>query len=166
MGKITPPHPLSEDHDLSEFHSGKDALDDWLQRKARSSEKDGAARTLVLCDDTKVIGFYSLSASSVERVRVPGNLRRNMPSPIPVILLGQFAVHTDYQGRGIGKDLLADALKRAVKAASFIGARAVMLMALDAKAKQFYEGYGFKAFSDDEPFMMYMRLSVVEAMLD
>lgn len=89
-----------------------------------------------------------------------------MPSPIPVILLGQFAVHTDYQGRGIGKDLLADALKRAVKAASFIGARAVMLMAIDAKAKQFYEGYGFKPFSEDEPFLMYMRLSVVEAMLD
>ncbi len=118
-----------------------------------------------MCEDDKVIGFYSLSASSVERARVPGNVRRNMPSPIPVILLGQFAVHTDYQGQGIGKDLLADALKRAVKASSIIGARAVMLMAIDPKAKQFYEGYDFKAFSEEEPFMMYLRTSTVEAML-
>ena len=165
MGTISPPQPLSESHDLADFRSGNDALDDWLQRKARSSEKGGAARTLVLCDDDKVIGFYSLSASSVEHVRVPGNVRRNMPSPIPVILLGQFAVHVDYQGKGIGKDLLADALKRAVKASAFIGARAVVLMAIDSKAKHFYEGYGFKTFSEEEPFMLYLRVSVIEAML-
>ena len=83
------------------------------------------------CDGMRVVGFYSLAASAVERRRVPSRVGRSMPEPVPVILLGQLAVDTDYQGRGLGSDLLVDAAKRALSAAEFIGARAIVVQALD-----------------------------------
>ena len=119
------------------------SLNTWLQRKARLNEAKGGARTYVVCDGARVIAFYSLAASSVERRRVSSRVGRNMPEPIPVILLGQLAVDTDYQGRGLGSDLLIDAGKRALTAADVIGARAIVVQAFDQDAKKFYAPFGF-----------------------
>ena len=128
------PEPLAEHHDISQFRSGVPGLDAWLQGKARLNEAKGGARTYVACDGTRVVGFCSLAASAVERRRVPSRAGRNMPEPVPVILLGQLAVDTDCQGRGLGSDLLVDAAKRALSAAEFI--KELPLGLLSAMARQ------------------------------
>lgn len=166
MGTIAPPEPLSERHDISQFHSGVPGLDAWLQSKARLNEAKGGARTYVACDGVRVVGFYSLAASAVERRRVPSRVGRSMPEPVPVILLGQLAVDTDYQAHGLGSDLLVDAAKRALSAAEFIGARAIVVQALDERAKSFYARFGFRPFSEREPLMLLLRISELKTFLD
>lgn len=136
-----------------------DSLNACLQRKARLNELKGGARTYVVCEGDRVIGFYSLAASSVERRRVSSRIGRNMPEPVPVILLGQLAVDRNYQGRGLGTDLLIDAGKRALAAAEMIGARAIIVQALDEQTKGFYEQAGFLPFSEHEPHMLLLRIS-------
>ena len=174
MGTITPgqargkphaPQPLGARHDVSQFDSGIDGLNTWLQRKARLNEATGGARTYVVCDGDRVVAFYSLAASSVERRRVSSRVGRNMPEPIPVILLGQLAVDVNYQGRGLGSDLLIDAGKRALAAADVIGARAIVVQAFSEEAKTFYEQFGFLPFSDREPLMLILRISELRAVL-
>ncbi|MYH31740.1 MAG: GNAT family N-acetyltransferase [Acidobacteria bacterium] len=162
---MTAPEPISERHDVSRFDSGTDSLDTWLQRKARLNEAKGGARTYVVCDGDRVIAFYSLAASSVERQRVPSRVGRSMPEPIPVILLGQLAVDTGHRGRGLGAHLLVDAAKRALAAADVIGARALVVQALDDEARGFYEQFGFRRFSDREPLMLILRIAELRAAL-
>ena len=82
-----------------------------------------------------------------------------MPEPIPVILLGQLAVDLDCQGRGLGGDLIVDASRRALAAADLIGARAVIVQALDERAGNFCERFGFRAFPEREPLMLLLRIS-------
>ena len=166
MGTIAAPEPLAERHDISQFRSDVPGLDAWLQGKARLNEAKGGARTYVACDGTRVVGFYSLAASAVERRRVPSRVGRSMPEPVPVFLLGQLAVDTDFQGRGLGSDLLVDAAKRALSAAEFIGARAIIVHALDERAKSFYGRFGFRPFSEREPLMLLLRISELRAFLD
>lgn len=131
----------------------------WLQRKARLNESKGGARTYVVCAQDRVIAFYSLAASSVERRRVSSRVGRSMPEPIPVILLGQMAIDSDYQGRGLGSDLLFDAGRRSLAAAGVIGARAIVVQALDERVATFYQHHGFTRFSDLEPLMLILRIS-------
>ncbi len=165
MGAISAPEPLSDRHEVSRFRSGVPNLDAWLQGKARLNEAKGGARTYVACDGRRVAGFYSLAASAVERQRVSSRVGRNMPQPVPVILLGQLAVDRDYQGRGLGSDLLIDAAKRALVAADVIGARAIIVQALDERAKSFYERFGVRQFSDREPLMLVLRVSALRVLL-
>ena len=166
MGTVAAPEPLAQHHDISQFRSGVTGLDAWLQGKARRNETKGGARTYVACDGTRVVGFYSLAASAVERRRAPSRVGRSMPEPVPVILLGQLAVDADYQGRGLGSDLLIDAAKRALSAAEFIGARAIVVQALGEPAKSFYGRFGFRPFSEREPLMLLLRISELKAFLD
>ena len=164
MGTVTAPAPIREHHEVSRFDSGIESLDAWLRSKARTNEAKGGSRTYVVCDGNQVIGFYSLAASSVERRRVSSRIGRNMPEPIPVILLGQLAVDRRHQGRGLGCDLLQDAAKRALGAADAIGARALIVQALNQEAKRFYESFGFTSFTK-EPLMMLLRMSELKAAL-
>ena len=166
MGTLSAPTPLAPHHDVSRFSSGVPALDAWLHRKARLNEARGGARTYVACDGDRVAGFYSLAASSVERLRVSSRVGRNMPEPIPVILLGQLAVDTDYQGRRLGSDLLVDAAQRAHAASDLIGSRAIVVQAIDERAKSFYARFGFRPFSEREPLMLLLRTSELAALLE
>ena len=165
MGSIAAPESLAEHHNITRFRSGVPSLDAWLQRKARLNEAKGGARTCVACDGLRVAAFYSLAASALERRRVPSRVGRSMPQPVPVILLGQLAVDTDYQGRGLGPDLLVDAAKRALTAADVIGARAIIVQALNEQARSFYERFGFRPLSDREPLMLVLRISELRALL-
>ncbi len=165
MGPISAPEPLGPQHDLSHFTSGVPALDSWLQGKARLNEAKGGARTYVACDGDRVVGFYSLAASAVEKRRVSSRVGRSMPEPVPVILLGQLAVDANYQERRLGSDLLIDAAGRALAAARVIGARAVVVQAIDEAAAAFYGRFGFRPFSDREPLMLLLRISELRALL-
>ena len=144
---------------MSRFDCGVPGINAWLQRKARLNESKGGARTYVVCAQDRVIAFYSLAASSVERRRVSSRVGRSMPEPIPVILLGQLAIDSDYQGRGLGSDLLFDAGRRSLAAADVIGARAIVVQALDERVATFYQHHGFTRFSDREPLMLILRIS-------
>ena len=88
-----------------------------------------------------------------------------MPDPVPVILLGQLAVDTNYQGRRLGSDLLIDAAWRALTAADLVGARAIVVQAIDGQARAFYERFGFRPYSDREPLMLLLRISELKALL-
>lgn len=165
MGALTGPTSIRGHHDLSRFDCGVDSLNSWLRSKARLNETRGGARTYVVCDGNAVVAFYSLAATSIERRRVSSRVGRNMPNPIPAILLGQLAVDTNYQGQGLGSHMMVDAGKRVLAAADLIGARAVMVQALDQRARAFYESVGFRQFSDREPLMLLARLSELKTAL-
>ena len=166
MGPLGPPEPLAPRHDISQFSSGVPTLDAWLRGKARLSEAKGGARTYVACDGDRVAGFYSLAASSVERRRLSSRVGRDMPDPVPVILLGQLAVDEARRGRGLGSDLLIDAVGRALAAAGEVGARAVVLQAIDERARAFHERFGFRPFSEREPLMPVLRMSEIAGLLE
>jgi GNAT superfamily N-acetyltransferase len=146
-GRLSAPAPITPEARIDDFSSGKPPLDDWLQRRAMKAE-GRSARTYIVTAHSAVVGYYCFAAGAVRLLDAPKALRRNMPDPVPVILLGRLAVDQRWQGRGIGKGLLKDALLRALAASLHIGARAVLVHAIDDDAKAFYEGFGFIAFPD------------------
>src|SRR5262249_50854041 len=146
--------------DLDAFECGVAALDEWLKRRARRNETEGASRTFVTCLGRQVVGYYSLAAASVLRAAAISNVRRNMPDPVPAVLLGRLAVDRRWHGKGIGADLLSDAVLRVVGAAGAIGVRAMLVHAISEEAKHFYERHGFRA-SAIEP--MTLMITIEEA---
>lgn len=158
MGRVTAPEPLSAFHQVAGFVSGEAVLDDWLKQRA-SKPCLGAARTFVVCkkDTKQVAGFYSLATGSVNHTEATGNLRRNMPDPIPVIILARLAVDLSFHGKGLGADLLHDAVLRCYRVAENIGVRAIMVHALTEEAKNFYIHHGFKS-SQTQQRTLFLRL--------
>jgi GNAT superfamily N-acetyltransferase len=140
---ISPPVPLAPEHELDAFASSVTPLDDWLRRRARANEAAGASRTFVICEGQRVIGYCSLAAGSVHHAKATGRVRRNMPDPVPVALLGRLAVDRSRQGKGLGRALLRDAILRVLGAAETIGVRAILVHAISDEAKAFYESCGF-----------------------
>lgn len=145
VGVITAPVLLGPDHDIQPFDCGKPTLNDWLKKRAVKAQRIGSsARTYVVCSPAaQVIGYYALATGSVNREDVPGKVKKNMPNPIPVVLLGRLAIDQSFKGQGIGVGLLKDALMRVLNAAEQIGVRAVLVHALDETARNFYLKHGF-----------------------
>lgn len=135
--RLSAPVPLTTEHDLSAFDCGEPALNDWLRHRALKNESR-FSRTYVVCADNRVVGYFCISAGSVERGTAPGKIRRNAPDLIPVSIIGRLAVSLDHAGKGLGADLLADALRRIALASQSIGIRAVMVQAKDEAARYFY----------------------------
>lgn len=135
--QLSAPAPLTPDHDLSEFDCGEPALNDWLKHRASKNESR-FSRTYVVCEGNRVAAFYCIAAGAVERAAAPGKLRRNAPDAIPVSVIGRLAVSYPYAGRGLGADMLADALRRIALASKTIGIAAVLVHAKDERAKAFY----------------------------
>ena len=140
---ISGPVPLAEAHRLDSFRCGKPELEFWLKQRARKNQLEAASRTFVVCAGNEVVGYYALSAGAVLHETVPGNVRRNMPEPIPVAVLGRLAVHSDWNGQGVGAGLLKDAVLRTARLAEEIGIRALLCHAIDENAKKFYLHHGF-----------------------
>jgi GNAT superfamily N-acetyltransferase len=141
------PERLGPHHDLSQFRNGKhDSLDAWLRDRALASE-GLSARTYVICASeppSRVIGYYAISTAMVQRSGLPSaKLRRGVPDEVPLLLIGRLAIDVNYLKRGLGTDLLIDALRRCLTAADTAGARAVITHAIDDDAVAFYERHGF-----------------------
>ncbi len=135
--KFSPPVPLTADHDLSAFDCGEAALNDWLRHQALKNESR-FSRTYVVCADNQVAAYFCIAAGAIERMAAPGKVRRNAPSNIPVSVIGRLAVSRDHAGKGLGADILADALRRIALASQSIGIGAVLVHAKDEAAKRFY----------------------------
>jgi GNAT superfamily N-acetyltransferase len=161
---LTPPLPLKADHDLSQFASGRPILDDWLRQRAARNESAGASRTYVVAEGARVVGYYALSTGAVEPRRAPGKVRRNMPDPIPVMVMGRLAVDRAWQGRGLGRALLKDAILRTLMAAEIAGLRALLVHALDAEAARFYRANGFLV-SPIDPLVLLLPLGTARQAL-
>jgi GNAT superfamily N-acetyltransferase len=162
---VTAPEPLAAHHDVSHFNCAHADLVDWLQRRALSNESAQASRTYVIAELGRVVGYYALAAGSIEPESAPGSVRRNMPRPIPAIVLGRLAVDDRYQGKGLGAGLLQDAVLRSLNAAAAIGARALLCHAIDEQARAFYLHHGFRQ-SPTELLTVMLDLSKVKAMLE
>lgn len=159
------PAPINSTHDVSRFDCGKALLNDWL--RDRALKNDGkASRCFVVCDGHSVVGFYALAAGAVRHDQAPGALKRNMPEQIPVIVLGRMAVDKEHQRKGLGPALLQDALRRALSVASNIGARAVLVHAIDHEVVPFYTQYGFKPFPDGDLTLFLSMKDVAAALSD
>jgi GNAT superfamily N-acetyltransferase len=158
------PQRLTSAHDVADFDCGVPALDDWLKRRALQNESSRASRTFVVVAGKRVVGYYALASGAVALAAATGRVRRNMPEPIPVMVLGRLAVDRAYQGSGLGSALLKDALLRTLAAAEFAGIRAVLLHAISDDAKRFYVRHGF-AQSPLDPMTLMISLADVEKAL-
>ncbi len=138
--------PISESHDLSRFDCGAhESLNDWLKRFALTNQKNESTRTYVVHRSGVVVGYYSISAGSVSVGEAPARIAQGLARhPIPVILLARLAVDKAEKGTGLGKALLKDALARIARAADIVGARAVLVHAIDEQARKFYEHFDFE----------------------
>jgi GNAT superfamily N-acetyltransferase len=143
------PVPLSRSHIVHDFNCGVESLDSWLKIRAFGAE-GRSARTYVACGiGQRVAGYYCLSAYMVSIESLPKRLGRNMPRKSPIILLGRLVVDVGFKGKGLGKLLIRDAILRALSGSVIIGARALMIEALDDSAKEFYQSLGFVSFPPD-----------------
>jgi GNAT superfamily N-acetyltransferase len=162
MAEITPPRPLLEDDERSQFDCGRDSLNAWFRRHAWHNHVSGISRTNVICDaGTKsIVGYVTLSAAQIEREFLAKAHQRNKPDPVPATLMGQLAIHKAYQGQGHARSLLLFALTAALRASREVGSFGVLTHPIDEQAREFYRRWGF----EDVPFDP--RRSMIVRMID
>lgn len=162
--RCTAPAHIEQHHDLTAFDCGQPELNEWLRRQALKNEASGASRTYVTCVEGRVVGYYALATGAVARAAATGKVRRQIPDPIPVMIIGRLAVDARHQGRGLGYGLLRDALLRTLQVATQTGIRAVLLHAMTADAKRFYQRAGFQE-SPVDPMTMMTAIADIEKAL-
>jgi GNAT superfamily N-acetyltransferase len=150
------PEILADHHQIADFDCGVPALDEWLKRRALANQTSGASRTYVACDDSAVGGYYALASGAVTTSAAPGRFRRNMPDPIPVVILARLAVGLEYHGKGLGRALFRDAAKRVLHASD--------VHAISEEAKAFYLALGLTP-SPLEPLTLMVSLTDLRAAL-
>ena len=145
--QVSKPSPFSEQHDCSAFDCGEPSLNDWLRRNALANQMSGASRTFVITGAEAaascVVGYYALAAGAVSHAEASGSIRRNMPDPIPLMVLGRLAIDCSCHGQGLGSALLKDAILRTLNVAKNVGIRALLVHALHDQARAFYLHHGF-----------------------
>ena len=135
--KLSAPVPLTAGHDLSGFDCGEPLLNEWLKQRALKNESR-FSRAYVTTAGSRVVAYYCISAGAVARTAAPGKVRRNAPDTIPVSAIGRLAVDRAFAGRGVGADMLSDALRRIALASQSIGIGAVLVHAKGDRAREFY----------------------------
>jgi GNAT superfamily N-acetyltransferase len=158
------PRLISADDILNEFESGEAELDNWLKNRALKNNLSGASRCFVVCAGKKVVGYYALSAGTISHEAAPKSMRRNMPDPLPVMLLGRLAVDRHRHNQGIGRALIRDAMMRVVTIAADTGVFAVLVHAISEPARQFYLSQGFVS-SPIQSRTLLMTLETVRSIL-
>ncbi|MBU3725079.1 MAG: GNAT family N-acetyltransferase [Burkholderiaceae bacterium] len=142
---LSAPEPLGVSHQLEGFDCGKIALTQWLVNHARQAQGSGSARTFVVCEKARVVGYYSLTVGQIDTLEAPERIRRGMGQyPIPLIILARLAVDMRFQKRGLGVSLLQDAITRSLAVAEHAGIRALLTHPIDSEADAFYRRFGFE----------------------
>ena len=157
--------PISKDHNTKQFDCGEAGLNGFLTRFALKNDINGIGRTFVAVrpNESKVLGYYTISSGSVKFDQLPSELK--LPKyPIPTAHIGKLATDLTVQGQGLGEALLFDALEKAESASQDIGIRVVELVALNEKAKSFYVRYGFQELID-QPMRLYLKIETVREAL-
>jgi GNAT superfamily N-acetyltransferase len=164
---LSAPQPLTARHVLAGFDSGVPSLDDWLRRRSLQNQGTGASRSFVVCDRGEtVVAYYALAASAVAVDATAGRFRRNMPDPIPVVVLARLAVDRTQHGRGLGRAMFRDAALRVLHAADSIGIRGLLVHAISEEARAFYLRLGLVPSPLDPMTLMTTLSDLREATLD
>jgi GNAT superfamily N-acetyltransferase len=159
--QLSAPIPLAAAHILDDFACGQASLDEWLKRRALTKQLSGASRTFVVTDqEGRVYGYQAMAAGAVSHQAATS--RRNMPDPVPLMVLARLAVDHRAQGIKLGASLLQDAVGRAVSVFQHASVQTLIVHALHDRAKQFYEHYGFQE-SSQHPMTLMLRLNFVKA---
>ena len=138
------PQPLNKHHQLEAFDCGKAALNDWLTRHARQAQSSGSAKTFIVTNGTQVAGYFSLTVGQVDTLEAPQRIRQGIGQyPVPVVILARLAVALDYQGQGIARGMLQDAIRRTLLIAEQAGIRAMLTHPIDTSTADFYQRFGF-----------------------
>lgn len=162
------PVPITPDHRLDGFDCGKPPLDNWL--RARAIDNEGrASRTYVVVAGVgaqagEVVAYYSLATGGVTLKDLKSKYRHNLPSPVPVMVLGRLAVDRRHGGHGIGPALLREAMARTLDVSRTAGVRMLMVHAIDDDAVAFYLKYGFHAFPAGDR-TMFLPMETIAAAL-
>ncbi len=162
--QLSPPAPIAADYKLTNFDCGEPSLNDWLKKRALKNHASGASRCFVISADSRVVGYYSLSAGAISHEAAPKAMRRNMPNPLPILLLGRLAIDQRYHNHGLGQALLRDAMLRAVSVSGHAGVFALLVHALSEPAKQFYLSRGFVQ-SPIQPMTLFITLETIRIIL-
>jgi predicted N-acetyltransferase YhbS len=164
LSTFSRPRALRSSDRRGEFDCGETSLNDWLNERAVKNETTGASRTFVSTDNSgSIAGYYCLSASSLALEEAAGRVKRNMPAPIPVILIARLAVDNRFRGVGLGASLLQDAVLKGLEASRIVGARAFIVHALSASAESFYSRFGFQLMPPTSKRAMYLLMADAEA---
>lgn len=161
---LSAPEPLLAGHDTAAFTCGQPSLDEWLKRRALTNQKVGASRTYVVSDGGHVVAYYALASGALASTAATGRLRRNMPDPIPMAILGRLAIDNAFQGKGLGRALFRDAALRVLSAAETIGIRGLIVHAISDEAAAFYRALGLDT-SPVEPRTLMITLNELQAAL-
>jgi GNAT superfamily N-acetyltransferase len=164
MAEVTPPRPLAETDDRNDFDCGRDSMNQWFRRHAWTNHAAGLSRTNVICDAAtgRIVGYVTLSAGQIARAALPKPQQRNKPDPVPETLLGQLAIHKEYQGQGYARSLLLFALRAALRASRDVGSFGVFTHPLDGSARGFYARWGFQDLPFDPRQAMIVRMVDLE----
>ncbi len=163
--RLSPVEKLDATHDVDSFECGEEPLDRFLKRFALANQKADSARTYVACQGLTVLAYYSLAAGAVEHADAPFRVGKGLARhPIPVMLLACLAVDLTWQGRGLGKALVKDALLRTAAAADIAGIRALLVHAKDDEARGWYEALEFEP-SPTDPYHLFLLMKDLRAML-
>mgnify|MGYP001584552231 CR=1 FL=1 len=156
---------ISRQHDRSSFDCGTPPLNDYLKKFARQNNDDGISVTIVAAEASKpktILGYYSVSSGQIEFESMPPASVKGIPKyPIPIMRIGRLATDVKARGHGIGKELLMDALHRAIEASKLLGVYAVVVDAKDETAKNFYKKYQFTELLD-KPMVLFILMSTVK----
>ena len=150
--------PLTGSHNRQEFDSGRQELNDWLQRVARQHQEKGLSKTFVATHEetpARIYCYYALTLAELENRHLPEARRKNLPRRIPGVRLGRLAVHKQYHGKGLGELLLVDALTRARRIYTEAGGIGLFVDAIDEQAVGYYLRFGFEA-APDNPLLLFL----------
>ncbi len=156
---LAPPVSLAKHHVTADFDSGADELDGWLRDYAWVNHQSGNARVFVAARGERVVGYYALASAGVRKITVPDKLKKGgVPNEIPCLLLARLAVDRSEGNRGIGKGLLVDAIRRAVRVSEEVGVRALLIHARKDVARRFYEHLGEFVPSPTDPLHLFLHM--------
>ena len=160
MAAVAPPRPLAENDDRGSFDCGRESMNIWFRRHGWGNHAAGVSRVNVICDvvSGQIVGYVTLSAAQIERASLARANQRNKPDPIPATLLGQLAVHKDFQGGGYAASLLLFALRTAFRASRDIASWGVLTHPIDEAVRRFYARHGFQDLPYDPRRAMVARM--------